>query len=207
MKQASILLVGAGGHAHACIDVIERLGEYPIAGLIGMAAEVGSARLGVPVIGSDDQLADLATQHEFAHVAVGQIGSPDNRMRIYRLLVELGMRMPAIVSSGAYVSPHARLGAGTIVMHGAIVNAGAVVGDNCIINSRALIEHDVLVDAHCHVATGVILNGSVRVGAGSFIGSGSIVKEGLLLGQRCVIGMAQSVRHAVPDHGRVTGKR
>ena len=29
-----IILIGAGGHAHACIDVIEQCKKYNIAGLI-----------------------------------------------------------------------------------------------------------------------------------------------------------------------------
>ena len=40
-QKKSILLLGAGGHARSCIDVIEEQGQYQIAGLIGVESERG----------------------------------------------------------------------------------------------------------------------------------------------------------------------
>ena len=60
MSKPSIILIGAGGHAHACIDVIEQRGEYEIAGLVGMEAELHTTQLGYSVIGTDADLPMLA---------------------------------------------------------------------------------------------------------------------------------------------------
>jgi len=98
-----------------------------------------------------------------------------------------------IVSPRAHVSKHAKVGAGTIVMHGAVVNAGAVVGRNCIINSQALVEHDAVIADHCHVATAAAINSGVHIGAGTFIGSNSSVRQCINIGERCLIGMGQRV--------------
>ncbi len=206
MKKPGLILLGAGGHAHACVDIIEQHGRYEIAGLVGMLEEVNSISLGYSVIASDRDLPELAKSCRYALVTVGQIGSAENRMRLYRLAVELGFELPAIVSPLAYVSRHAVIGAGTIVMHGAIVNAGARLGDNCIVNTRALIEHDAAIEDHCHISTGAILNGNVRLGAGSFVGSGSTIREGVALGKACVVGMGVAVRHDQPDGARFVGK-
>ena len=206
MKKPGLILLGAGGHAHACVDIIEQHGRYEIAGLVGMLEEVNSISLGYSVIASDRDLPELAKSCRYALVTVGQIGSAENRMRLYRLAVELGFELPAIVSPLAYVSRHAVIGAGTIVMHGAIVNAGARLGDNCIVNTRALIEHDAAIEDHCHISTGAILNGNVRLGAGSFVGSGSTIREGVALGKACVVGMGIAVRHDQPDGARFVGK-
>jgi sugar O-acyltransferase (sialic acid O-acetyltransferase NeuD family) len=200
-----LILLGAGGHAHACVDVIEQHGRYEIAGLVGMPEEVNSTSLGYSVIASDRDLPELAKSCRYALVTVGQIGSAVNRMRLYRLATELGFELPAIVSPLAYVSRHAVIGAGTIVMHGAIVNAGARLGDNCIVNTRALIEHDATIEDHCHISTGAILNGNVRLGAGSFVGSGSTIREGVALGKASVVGMGVTVRHDQPDGARFVG--
>lgn len=207
MNLPALILLGAGGHARACIDVIEGQGRYRIAGLVGAPAEVGTKVLGYPVLGSDADLMQLAQQYQHALVAVGQLRSPQLRSELYRRALALGLAMPAIVSARAHVSPHAQVGSGTIVMHGAVVNAGARVGSNCIINTGAVVEHDAQVGDDCHISTGAILNGGVRVGVGSFVGSGSIVREGLLLGQRCIVGMCQSVRHDVADGAQVSEKR
>jgi len=203
MSKPSLILIGAGGHAHACIDVIEQHDKYRIAGLVGISKELNSEHLGYCVIGTDKDLPGLAREYQHAFITVGQIQSPDIRMRIYREIINLGFQLPVIVSPMAYVSPHATVGAGTIVMHGAIINAGAKVGSNCIINSRALIEHDSTVSDHCHISTGAILNGKVQIGVGSFVGSGTFIKQGVSLGQRCIIGMGLCVRHNQKDHARV----
>lgn len=205
MKDPGMILIGAGGHARACIDVIEQQGLFRIAGLIGRVDEMHARHLGYEVIGTDDDLARLAAQYRYALVAMGQIGTPEHRMRLYRQAVALGFEMPAVIASSAHVSRHAQVGAGSIVMHGAIVNAGARVGNNCIINSCALVEHDAAVGDDCHIATGAILNGDVQVGAGSFVGSASVIKQGVTLGQRCLVGMGLVVRHNIANQVRFLG--
>jgi sugar O-acyltransferase (sialic acid O-acetyltransferase NeuD family) len=187
------------------MDALESQQHYRIAGLVGSKAEIGSRHFGYAVLGSDDDLPGLATRCEFALIAVGHIHTADVRRRLYAHLLALGFKLPVIVASTAYVSPLARIGAGSVVMHGAIVNAGAVIGDNCIINTRAVVEHDAKVGAHCHISTGAILNGDARVGEGSFIGSGSTVREGLDIGQNVLVGMGLSVRHPLADGVRFVG--
>jgi sugar O-acyltransferase (sialic acid O-acetyltransferase NeuD family) len=193
LSSPPILLVGAGGHARACIDVIEQTGCFTIAGLIGTEDQAGVKILGYSVLGIDQDVPRLIEEYSHGLVTVGQIKHPDIRIRLFTLLQQSGAALPAIVSPRAYVSPHAALAAGTIVMHGAIVNAGATVGRNCIINSHALIEHDVTIADHCHVATAAAINSGVRVGAGTFIGSNCCVRQGLRIGERCIIGMGQTV--------------
>jgi sugar O-acyltransferase (sialic acid O-acetyltransferase NeuD family) len=193
MTQESILLVGAGGHARACIDVIEQGGRFVVKGLVGLPDEVGSRILGYKVLGVDEDVPMLLRDCANALVAVGQIKTPDPRMRFFDQLQQSGCVLPVIVSPQSYVSPHAKLNAGTIVMHGAVVNAGAVVGRNCIINSQSLVEHDVAIADHCHVATAATINSGVCIGAGTFIGSNSSVRQCVNIGERCVIGMGQQV--------------
>lgn len=205
MNRQRLLLVGAGGHAHACIDVIEAHGQYEIIGLIGMPEELGQRHLGYEVIGTDADLPQLAVSCTHAIVAVGQIQSPVPRIALYRRLKELGFSLPVIAAPSARVSPHAQVGEGTIIMHGATINVGVHIGRNCIINTHALVEHDSEVGDHCHVSTGVILNGNVAVGEGTFIGSGSILKEGIAVGINSLVGMGVTVRHALPDGSRYVG--
>ena len=197
MTPELIVLIGAGGHAKACIDVIEQEGRFQIAGLIGTDAEVNAVHLGYRVIGTDAELAGLLTTVRNALVTVGQIQSPALRMRLFEQASRIGLKCPTSVSPSAYVSTHAHVGPGTIVMHGAVVNAGAKVGQNCIINSRALIEHDTAVGDHCHVSTGAILNGNVSLGDGCFAGSSSVIREGIRVGPGCVIGMGVALRRDI----------
>ena len=205
MSKPDLILIGAGGHAHSCIDVIEQQDQYRIAGLVGMPEEIRTRHFGYSVIATDSDLPQLAKEYQFALIAVGQIQSPGIRIRLYQQATTLGFQLPPIIAPAAHVSRHATIGAGTIVMHGAIINAGTKVGSNCIVNTRALLEHDVTVDDHCHISTGAILNGDVSIGVGSFVGSGSILKEGVMLGKGCVVGMGLSVRHNQEDHAWLVG--
>ena len=200
-----LILIGAGGHANACIDVIERNGRYQVAGLVGMPGEIDTRHLGYPVLAADDGLLQLAKKYQYALIAVGQIRSPDTRINLYQRVVELGFELPVVISPWAHISSHASIGAGTIVMHGAIVNAGARVGCNCIVNTRAVIEHDAFVADHCHISTGAIVNGHSSIGTGSFIGSGSVVKEGVTIGQRSLVGIGLAVRHNKSEYTKFLG--
>lgn len=193
MNKPPVLLIGAGGHARACIDVIEQEGKFAVAGLVGLVDEVGTRVLGYPVLGSDADLPELLREHPHALVTVGQIKTPDLRIRLFELVERSGCSSPVVVSPRAYVSSHAAIGAGSIVMHGAVVNAGAVVGRNCIINSQSLVEHDVIVADHCHIATAAAINSGVRIGVGTFVGSNSSVRQSVTIGERCVVGMGTRV--------------
>ena len=201
-----IILIGGGGHCNSCIDVIEQHGIYEIFGIIDKASELGKKAFGYEVLGTDNDLSHFRDECEFAIVTIGQIKSPELRSKIFTLLKELEFTIPVVVSPLAYVSKHAVLGQGTIVMHDALVNAGVTVGDNCIINSKALIEHDVTIGNHCHISTGAILNGDVSIGDGSFIGSGASIRQGISLGSKVIVGMGELLKTDILDNVNYSSK-
>ena len=206
MKRSELIVIGAGGNSRSCIDTIEQEGKYKIGGLVGLSQEVGSNQFGYEVLATDSELDELAKQFQYALVALGQIHSPEPRIRLYEKLIAAGFVIPSIIAPSAYVSTHAKVGAGTIVMHGAILNAGVVVGDNCIINTRALLEHDSQISNHCHISTGAILNGDTSVGTGSFIGSAAVIKEGVSVGVGSLVGMGIALRHNLGDACQYLGE-
>jgi sugar O-acyltransferase (sialic acid O-acetyltransferase NeuD family) len=195
-----ILLIGAGGHARSCIDVLEEENQFEIAGLIEKDESISNESLGYPVIGTDDDLKVLRQQYKNALITVGQIKSPKIRIKLYQLLKELDFTLPVIVSSQAYVSKHAQIGEGSIIMHGVIINANAKIGNNCIINNRALIEHDAVIGDHCHIATGAIINGEVSVENETFIGSGAVTKQAISIGKNCVIGAGVVLKNDIESN-------
>ena len=193
-----IVLVGAGGHAEATIDVIENEGTFNIVCLIGSNDEAGQCVLDYPVVDESD-LNDMIRKHENFLVAVGQIRTAAVRKRLFEHCSENRGVPVTVISPRAYVSKHAVIGPGTIIMHDAIVNAGASVGKNCIVNNRVLIEHGALIGDHCHIATGAIINGDVSVGYGSFVGSGSVIKQGIRISAESLIHMGERVSKDVTN--------
>ena len=189
-----IVLVGAGGHARACIDVIELAGQYKIAGLVEKDESNSERNLGYPIVGTDEDLQNLRKKYQYAFITVGQIKSAAIRVQLFNMLKDLEYKLPLIVSPRAYVSKHAQIGDSTIVLHDAMVNANAKVGKNTIINNKALIEHDAFIGDHCHIATGVIVNGEVTIDNESFIGSGAVTRQSVSIGNNCIIGAGVIVK-------------
>lgn len=171
-----LILIGGGGHCAACIDVIEQEDKFEIAGL--MDKDTTGGRLhGYPILGSDDDLRELRSSCDCALITIGQIKSPATRIQLFEYAKSLGFILPIIISPRAYVSKHALIGEGTIIMHDALINSRATIGRNCIINTKALIEHDGVVEDNCHISTGAIVNGGAMVRQGTFVGSNAVTKE------------------------------
>ena len=171
-----LILIGGGGHCAACIDVIEQEDKFTIAGIVDRNV-TGGLLLGYPILGSDDDLQVLRTSYDFALITIGQIKSPSTRVRLFEYTKSLGFILPTIISPRAYVSKHALIGDGSIIMHDSLVNSRATIGRNCIINTKALIEHDAIIDDNCHISTGAIINGGTVVRQGTFVGSNAVTKE------------------------------
>jgi len=199
MKE-KIILIGGGGHCKSCIDVIEQAGTFRIAGIVDLPEELHQEILGYKIIATDDDLPRLVNEYENFLITLGQIKSPEKRIRIFQTLKESGVKLPVIVSPLAYVSKHAKIEEGTIVMHYALVNAGAKINKNCIINTRALIEHDVVIEDHCHISTNAVINGGVKVGTGTFFGSNAVCKEYIEIGENAVIGCGAKITKNVPPN-------
>lgn len=180
MKE-KIILIGGGGHCKSCIDVIEQEGRFTIAGIVDVPEKKQNTVLGYSVIGSDADLDELTKTFVNVLITLGHIKSPVRRIELFNDLIKIGAHFPVIQSPLAYISPHAQVAEGTIIMHHALINAGARIGRNCIINNKALIEHDAIIEDHCHISTGAIVNGGVTVGSGSFFGSGAVSKEYTLI--------------------------
>ena len=176
-----ILLIGGGGHCKSVIDVIELEGQFIVGGIVDKPELLGTDVLGYPVIGSDSDLKNLAKIYTYALVTVGQIQSPEARIKLFNLAKKAGFTLPKIISSRAYVSNHTVIGDGTVVMHEAFINAGVSIGNNCIINSKALIEHDCKIFNHCHISTNAVINGSVIIEDGCFIGSGATTNNSITI--------------------------
>jgi len=188
-----------GGHCKSCVDAIEQEGKYSISGIVDLPEKLNNKILGYEIIATDKDLDRLVKTFQYFLITIGQIKLPQKRITLFDRLKDTGVQFPVIISPLAYVSKHARIGEGTIVMHHATVNAGAKVGKNCIINTKALIEHDAVIGDHCHISTGAIVNGGASVGEKTFFGSNSTTREYTEIGKESVIGFNVKVMRNITD--------
>jgi len=199
----AIILVGGGGHCISCIDVIEAENIYNIAGIIDIEKNVGKFILGYKIIGTDDMLIDLSKKYNNFLLTIGQIKTPEIRMKIFDKLTQLNVNLPVIKSPNSYISKHTQIGEGTIVMHGAKINADTRIGKNCIINTGAIIEHNAIIGDNCHISTGSTINGGTVINQGTFIGSNVATREYVNIGSYCVIGAGLTILKDVPDNSLI----
>jgi sugar O-acyltransferase (sialic acid O-acetyltransferase NeuD family) len=179
-----IILLGGGGHCKSCVDVIESENKYKIISIIDKKKFFLLNYRVLP----ESYLNKKLAKNNYALVTVGHIKNYKVRVKLFNKLKNLGFKIPSIISPSAYISKHAVIGLGTIVMHGAIVNAGAVIGNNCIINTNSLIEHDVTIGDHTHISTETTVNGGVTIGDKVFIGSRSIIKDNISIDACSIVG-------------------
>ena len=199
----TLILVGGGGHCKSVIDVAESAG-YTILGILERPEEVGKKVLSYEVIGTDDDMAKYVDRAEFI-VTVGQIKSPNLRIKLHKMIEQAGGKLATIVAPTAHVSKYAQLGVGTVIMHQAVVNADAKIGKGCIINTFANIEHDVVIGDYCHISTGAMVNGGATIADGTFLGSQSVVNQCIKIERGGVIASLSVVNKDITEKGIYAG--
>lgn len=186
-----IILIGAGGHCKSCIDVIEREKKYKIIKIFDKNKKIKKL-LNYKVFLQKNL--DTSLKKNYAFITVGQIKNSEIRYNLFKKLKKYGFKIPKIISPYAYVSKHAHIGEGSIVMHNAVVNAGAKIGKNCIINTSSLIEHDVIIGDHTHISTNAVINGGTKIGSKVFFGSSSVTKQNIIIKDNILISAKKFIK-------------
>tara|TARA_Y100000996_G_C22311523_1_gene556432 strand:- start:23 stop:631 length:609 start_codon:yes stop_codon:yes gene_type:complete len=194
-----LILIGAGGQAKSCIDVIQSSKNFKILGIINSQSK--KKFLNIKILGKDKYLTKLKNKKQInLHIAIGFIKNPIIKIKLYEKFKKMGFIFPVIKAKSSIVSKNAIVLDGTILHHKTIINSDAKIGYNSIINTATLIEHDVKIGNNCHISTGVILNGNVIVGDNTFVGSGVKVKNGVTIGKNCIIGMGVIIKKNIRDN-------
>lgn len=206
-KKISCVILGAGGHARMLLECLLSLPDVEIAGILDPAFSLkGSDLCGVPVLGDDGLLGELAGQG-VSHfvVGVGGVGNNLPRKKLFESALGKGLVPLEVRHPTAILSPSVARGNGCQFLPGGIVNTGVVLGANVIVNSGAIIEHDCVLGDHVHVATGAKLAGGVRVGEGAHIGAGATLRQGVVIGEFAIVGLGAAVVKDVPPQVTVMG--
>lgn len=202
-----VVVIGAGGHAAVVVDAVRGGGEHePVACVDDDASLHGGSVLGVPIVGSLDQLGALRDEGATSFI-VGVGGADDLSVRelLFGRGTESGSKPISIVHRTAIVGESVVVAGGSFIGAGAILGPRASVGVSAIVNSGAIVEHDAKVGDHAHVAPGAMLAGGVRVGSAALVGMGATVRQGVTLGDRAIVGMGAVVTKDVTAGAVVVG--
>ena len=196
-----LAILGASGHGRVLADVAHAAGWQRIEFFDDNLLNISSVQ-NWHVGGNTKQL--ISRIEKFDGVIVG-IGNCTIRGQMHRLLKSAGGRLVTIVHPRAWVSPHAKLGDGCVVMAGAVINIGASIGDAGIVNTGATVDHDCILGEAVHISPGAHLAGDVRIGNASWIGIGAAVRQGIAIGSGVMVGAGAVVVKPIPDGETVIG--
>jgi sugar O-acyltransferase (sialic acid O-acetyltransferase NeuD family) len=189
----ALRIIGAGGHGRVLADIAQGMGYTDIAFLDAQFPDL--TRSGAwDVIGTPADIDDA----EYA------LGVGDNQTRI-GLLESLPAELATLIHPSATVSPHAEIGAGSVICAGAIIGPFTKLGHGCIVNTGASVDHDCALADGVHISPGAHLGGGVFVGTCSWIGIGAVVREYKSVGADAMIGAGAAVTLDVPSGARVGG--
>ncbi len=195
----NLILIGGGGHCKVVIDAIRKAGLYNIYGI----ADTDPSRkevLGIPVIGDDDSLLKIYNSGvKNAVIAIGSVGDPSLRMKLYEKIKKIGFNLPTIIHTSSIIAEDVKIEEGTFIAAGTVINTGTKIGKNVIINTSSSIDHDCQLGDFVHIAPGVTLSGGVKVGEGTHIGTGANIIQYLNIGKGCIIKAGALVRNNLQD--------
>lgn len=191
---SSIVIIGAGGHGRAAMDVAISSGSKVLAFIDEALA--GHDMLGVPIIA---RVEDITLPSDCAFfVAIG-----DNSLR-QSVVEKTRQEMPGydyaiLVHNTAYVSPLASLSPGSIVMGNAFVGPNCNIGEGCILNTGSQMDHDGVMGAYSSLGPKACLGGSVKLGVRAVIGIGATVKHGLQIGDDSILAAHAYLHQSMPS--------
>lgn len=189
-----VVIIGGGGHAKMCIDVIKTMKQYKLVGILDNNIELENQVLGVPVIGTDEDLVELYKKG--LRLVVNGVGSVANnkvRIQIFNDLKKIGFSIPAIIHPMSVVEPSAKVKEGAQIMMGALVGSDCIIGENCIINSGSIVSHDSNIGDHSHIAPGAVLGGHVEIKSNVVIGMGATIFLSVKIGENAIINNGKNV--------------
>lgn len=196
-----LYVLGAGGHGKVVLSTLLEFG-YAVDGILDDdKKKTGSLILGVPVVGTLD---DLLSWNRHVRAVPG-IGENGIRKRVIERLSSAFVEWLSVIHPRAYVHPSVQIGEGSVVFAGAVIQPDCRIGAHCIVNTGALIDHDCVLSNFCHTAPGCSIAGGVLLGEGAFLGTGTSVLPGRTLGAWSIAGAGSTIVRDVPAGVTVVG--
>lgn len=196
-------LVGGGGHALVCADILSTLPNCSVHGVID-PAQTGASFLNWRIRDEDD-IVSLLSETPNCVLALGQVRAGLMRQSIYERYVTFGARFPVVCSLRASVSAYANMGDAVMVGHHAVIQPLSSLSTGVIVNTGAIVEHGASVGAFSHISTKAVVNGDCTIGAGVLIGSGAIVLQGKRVCDGATVGAGSVVTRHITEAGVYVG--
>lgn len=145
MKEG-LLILGAGQYGAVAVEVAKSMDCFEKIAFLDDNNEKALGKL--------EMYKDLVGEYTYAFVAIGKNSF---RMDWLKKLKAAGFKIHPLISPLAYVSPTARIGAGSIIEPMAVVQPNAYVGKGCLICAGAVVKHNSHVSDGCHIDSNAVV--------------------------------------------------
>jgi sugar O-acyltransferase (sialic acid O-acetyltransferase NeuD family) len=177
-KKNDIVIMGIGGHASMCIDILLEQNEFNLVGFIDKK-ETLDKKYNLNYLGSIENLDNLISMGlKNLIIGIGFAGNLKKRDKYYDEL-SAKINIPTIIHKKAIVERTAEIKEGCQIMAGSIIGSHVFIESNCIINSGCIISHDSTIKKSSHITPGAILAGTVNIGRRCTIGMGATLYLGI----------------------------
>ena len=183
MPSQKLLIVGAGGHGRSVAEAAQLSAHFEVVGFVDDGAVVGSNILGVPVLGTTE---NLDSYRDYAHHAIVAIGNNALRESLMRKLRLAGFEWANVIHPRSTVSPSASIGEGSAVMAGAVIGTEATIGVGAIVNCGAVVDHHAHVHDYGHLGVNACMAGGAVLGRSAWMQAGSSLGYGVVV-EPCVV--------------------
>lgn len=174
-----LLLVGAGGFGRVVLEHASTLFECAF-------LDDGDTSLvdGIPVIGNTNDMERFYGEYKLLLVT---IGNNKLRERLYKEAANIGYAFPNIIHASAYISPHAHIGQGCVILNNAVIQNNAKCGDGCILNPGVELHHDSSIGNYCLIYTNSVVRSLTTVGDRVWVGSSATIATGAIVPEDSLI--------------------
>jgi sugar O-acyltransferase (sialic acid O-acetyltransferase NeuD family) len=196
----NIVLIGGGNQAHYTIDIIEKMNQFNILGIIDSVHEIGSYRFGYKILGRQENIVDLIKEHNI-ECGVISIGDNWSRYYVYECIKNLAPNFEFVnaIHPSVIIGNNVILGKGIVAMAGCIFNPKAVIGDFTFFATGAQVEHDCEIDKFASISAGSVTGGYVKIGKFSAVTLGVTIIDRLTIGENTVVGAGSVVTKSLPS--------
>ncbi|MBL8031750.1 MAG: NeuD/PglB/VioB family sugar acetyltransferase [Candidatus Doudnabacteria bacterium] len=193
----TLVIIGAGGHGKVVGEIAELSGVYSKIVYLDNDTSIEFC-LSYPVVGTTDDWVKYPNADIFIAV-----GSNATRQKVSE---KIGAdRLATLIHPTAWVSTHATIGKGSVVMAMAVVGVDAKLGTGCIVNTGATVDHECMLADFVHISPGAHLSGQTVVGKRSWFGVGSSSIQNITVGSDVVIGAGGVVVRDLIEPGTYIG--
>ncbi|WP_418603861.1 acetyltransferase [Hwangdonia sp.] len=202
----NIVIIGASGHAKVIIDIIEKLNQYTIVGLIDSFKPIGTKLFNYKIIGRKEHIPELKKTHNF-NKGIIAIGDNWARKKNHEKIttIDPGFEFISAIHPNAVIGKNVNIGKGTVILAGVIINSDATVGEFCIINTKASLGHDSEIKKYSSLGPNATVGGHVSIKTCTYIAMSATIIQSIKIGKHSIVGSGALIVRDVPDFSMVYG--